>query len=479
MVTHTWDTENDFDGDDDRAGFTADGQGDHPTDILTRGYSYDTSVDSGLVAWYPLHDDGGAYDLSGNGNHGTNNGATTGAVGVRGASCYDFDGTDDYIDTNTILSLSGDITISAWLYWDSEGPYFSINNYGGSSSENHFIVGSGAGINNDLIGAFFDDGSTSITPSSSFSYSTGVWYHVVAVFNDAQSGKLYIDGTLEDDVSTSISPNWQERDTWIGQSRSGGDYHDGKIQDIRIYNRALSSSEIQTLYEQGNPDVAQATTNPEIVRDGGVSRYSMDDADVSGGTIVDSWGTNDGTINGATTGQAGVGDGESFDFDGSNDNVSTTFSDFGGPFTWTAWVKYDGFITHEHPVISTRGSQKGAGLRERGNEQWEYYLWDGSGGTFRSISTNSAPTNKWTFLVVTFDGSNMEIYQNAIKSSDTNSVSSYTTGNDYRIGERADGNGNFPGDIDEVRIYNRALTQSEVWQLYNLGKWMIPEVAER
>ena len=77
------------------------------------------NLQSGLVAWYPF--DGNASDMSGNGNHGTVNGATLGTDrhGQIGKA-YHFDGVDDWIDFNTVsfdgtLERQNDYSIKIWL----------------------------------------------------------------------------------------------------------------------------------------------------------------------------------------------------------------------------------------------------------------------------------------------------------------------------------------------------------------------------
>lgn len=124
----------------------------------------------------------------------------------------------------------------------------------------------------------------------------------------------------------------------------------------------------------------------------------------------------------------------------------------------------DGTGGNERPVISVRNSSgDGGGLRERGNNQWEFYLNNESEAT-----SSSDFAGEWVHLVATADGSTNRLYVDGGEV-DSVSFSGYDTGNDYRIGERADGSGNYGGDIDDVRIYDKVLTATEVNNLYNTG----------
>lgn len=219
--------------------------------ILSNEFS-EVGITEGLVAYYPLNGD--AKDYSGNNNHGTVYGATM-ATGINNKKCYSFDGTNDYILINDgLLYGLSEFTIHA--YYKRSGT--SINECILCSRSN--AVGEGVSI--------------FLLTNGNIRLDTGIYYHWVTDKNIASNEeiiidfiwtpsikKLYINGTLYSSTTTtptSIS-NLSQTVTTIGASQvdgSGlGNYLGGKIQDVRIYNRALSDKEIGILYNTFNPNI--------------------------------------------------------------------------------------------------------------------------------------------------------------------------------------------------------------------------------
>jgi len=186
-------------------------------------------------------------DLSGNGNNGTLvNGV--GYVGTNGGS-LSFDGVNDYVGAGNLGSFYTQGTISYWMYSTAVENYrnpFSTHYLGlnaGIRFEQYTTASPHGGFN-VVIGN--DDGSYSFydySPSSVLSSNT--WYNVVLVWNTTSSNvKGYLNGiekfssshTLWATTLPSIS---------IGSGFSGSRYFKGNISSTKIYNRALTASEIQ------------------------------------------------------------------------------------------------------------------------------------------------------------------------------------------------------------------------------------------
>jgi len=235
-------------------------------------------------------------------------------------------------------------------------------------------------------------------------------------------------------------------------------------------------------------DLSQATTYKDKVRtSSAVSRWSMDSSDVDSGVIKDSWGNNDGTINGASTGVSGVGAGEAFSFDGSDDNVnlgSIDLSSFSA-VTISLWVKFVS-LTENQQIIGTYGVNNSAD-----GEAIDVYDWDGNGNIdlayvrrdssgnaeriLLQIKNLSIGTGTWNHLVATRSGtsaSEMELYLNGAKlntAEDASQGAGTFSKTPCVIGER-DNDWNLSGEIDEVRVYSEALSQQQMWKLYNIGR---------
>lgn len=210
----------------------------------------DLNSDPSLVAYYPFNGD--ANDYSGNGNHGTVYGATL--VEGRSGQCYNFDGVNDYIDcgSSPILKLNTGGTISAWVNFTSfNGTSWSntIVGKGGSSWANHhYILFKASGTNKLLFS--ISDGSNYLNGNGPYTTDINLneWYYVVATW-DSTKKSIYLNGQLCQSVNSIIMPIDTPAPVSIGRTGSNGYYTDGCIEDVRIYNRALSADEIGLLYE--------------------------------------------------------------------------------------------------------------------------------------------------------------------------------------------------------------------------------------
>ncbi len=229
--------------------------------IIPKFISAKTNITEGLVAYYPFN--GNANDESGNGNNGTVYGATLTMDRFGNANnAYIFDGINDYIlvPDNNSLDLSIGLTITAWIYSsDTSGPRVIISKWNDNTWEHSYLFKDHNSSDKLRIslskGNFYDladiEGSTSIT--------VGKWM-CVAVTYDFNTITLYVNGI--EDVSSKRTGTIANSVTnmLIGAVYTGGgikEYFSGILDDIRIYNRALSVSEIQALYNENvsSPDL--------------------------------------------------------------------------------------------------------------------------------------------------------------------------------------------------------------------------------
>ncbi len=223
-------------------------------------------LNNGLVLNMPFS--GNTQDLSGNNNHGTNFGATLGTDRKGQAnSAYEFNGSTNYIDITDANSLdvTQEATFSIWIYQTA------INYDTGNNAYNGRIIEKGnAGIDNGyLIDAIHSASSSQPSycgsnqgrirfiggegMSANSCYGFNNWQHIVVTFKDGVI-KVYYNGVLN--ATKTITRKFipvNNLPVRIGatQPLSGFEYSSfkGKIDDIRIYNRALSEAEIQQLYQ--------------------------------------------------------------------------------------------------------------------------------------------------------------------------------------------------------------------------------------
>jgi hypothetical protein len=214
-------------------------------------------LNNGLVAYYPF--DGNANDASSNSNHGTVDGATlTEDRFGNTSSAYGFDGVDDYIkiNKNALFDVSS-LTISAWVKWEGGTPtdhHAIVSNYSGRLDDSDELQHYGLRIAKQSAFShfFYDDGSQWDDVEGISNIGDGEWHFIVGVLNTGVDAKIYVDGQLEntdtDSIPTSILPSG---DLYIGRDGTAEAElrWNGLIDEVRIYNRALSEDEVQTLYD--------------------------------------------------------------------------------------------------------------------------------------------------------------------------------------------------------------------------------------
>ena len=173
-------------------------------------------------------------DLSGNGNNGTLvNGV--GYVGTNGGS-LSFDGVNDHIQTNLTTHYS-QITLEAWARRNDTNNFRSlIGKYRGDppQTESYEI------LFNNIAGIRFHVTTSSIDFNNST--TTGIWYHVVGTY-DGTTARIYLNGEAVASGARTAGENTVP--FRIGASPRGANYMNGNISSAKIYNKALTASEIQ------------------------------------------------------------------------------------------------------------------------------------------------------------------------------------------------------------------------------------------
>ena len=205
----------------------------------------------GLVSWWP--GDGNANDIR-NGNDGTINGATF-AAGKIGQA-FSFDGVDDYVQvSNSPLLEPQNITVDAWVRSSDPGSYAYILSKGASActaGSYAFYTGGSGG----LIFYIFNGSTYVLSPNAGSAIWDGNWHHVAGTF-DGSYVRLYVDGiAIGSGTSTSITIGYglpTTNDLFIGRyGTTCVPRFNGEVDEVEIYNRALSQSEIQALYAAGS-----------------------------------------------------------------------------------------------------------------------------------------------------------------------------------------------------------------------------------
>ncbi len=255
---------------------------------------------SGLIAYYPF--DGNALDASGNGNHGipnANTGLTTGHAGAAN-SAYLFNGINSQITIPSSVSLespTNQITMAAWilLYGNSRvGAAFWPLLMKSNSSENAFMYR----MSGDLygFGAAFNTWGTQ--GGSAYAFALNTWTFV-AVTYDGANERQYVNGVLNGTQARAITMVADTRPLVIGGDMPGiYESFWGKIDDVRIYNRALSAAEIGQLANQttavpitpGVRGVALGAPTPNPARGASAVEFALSGAGPVDLTVCDALG---------------------------------------------------------------------------------------------------------------------------------------------------------------------------------------------
>ena len=209
-----------------------------------------------LVGYWPMDEESGtsAYDASGKGYIGTIQGASTWQSSSSGSckvgGCFNFNGSSNYINVGDKqdLNLSSGGTISAWIRIPSSwvgSAYPSVAGKGASAgwdSDGWSLFA----FSDNKIGIGMRNGTFTVSPSFTNTIKDQ-WTHIVGTW-DGTTIRLYQDGVQKTSASQTITPPQTSTSFIIGRGPSSY-YFGGLIDDVRVYNRALATSEVKTLYE--------------------------------------------------------------------------------------------------------------------------------------------------------------------------------------------------------------------------------------
>jgi len=451
--------------------------------LLVGSVAY-AGLSDGLVAYWPFN--GNANDEGGKFSHGSVYGATltTDRFGNTN-SAYSFDGINDYIAASADGLPTASRTISLWFYANTLFPPGHLLAYGGSNvCGTSFLMEIN---NNDLLPKGFEVQSHCRVNRLAYTYDTepiGEWYHWV-VTTDETGTKMYINGIEMASNNNPINNTVVNATTQIafgtGVTTSGiapyqdgnAGYFNGIIDDIRIYDRAITEAEIIELL---GPELPEPPKPSEDL----IAYYPF-----NGNAIDESGHGNDGIVNGATLTSDRFGNSNSaYSFDGVNDYVK--FSATKMPQkdrTVTFWL-YTSDVSSNRLMFGYGGNNDSpqyssftiyfVSADKRSIEVHRHY----PGGNFINYVASSPMIDEWYHLAFTTDsnGSNLYINGQLVLSNNT-VISTYVTGKDGFIGAIPTGSGIgpyidsrypfFKGKLDDIRIYNFALTGEEIASIYS------------
>jgi hypothetical protein len=512
----------------------------------TASASATVTVVSGLRGAWLLDEGSGTTtaDSSGNSNTGTFSGSPlpTWTTGITGDGLA-FSGSGGFVNIPSSASLNnlqsqagGGMTLVAWVYPTSTNANQIFLDKGVWTFG---FFGPGAAI---LSHACSTGQVQAYTGSNSVPFNQ--WSQIVATWTGSPSGAsmaIYLNGTPITRNSQDCSGTMSDDSSYaltLGGTLYNRNPFAGTLDDIRVYNRALSASEVKALYN-GTP-TATLTANPTLISNGQSSTLTWSSTNAtsctgtnfstgnatSGSAIVSPSATTTYSI--SCTGTAGTalasatvtvinglqgswlldeGSGTTTADSSGNGNTGTLA---GSPLpTWATGITNKGLaFSGSGGFVSIPSSSSLNNLQAQGGGgmtvvAWVYptstnsnqifldkAMWDfgffGSGAVIFShvcssgqvqayTGTNSVPLNQWSQIVATWtgstSGSSIVIYLNGNvitrNSQDCSGTMSDDSGSALTLGGTFYNRNPFAGTLDDVRVYNRVLSASEVNALYN------------
>ncbi len=445
----------------------------------------------GLVAYYPFNGDASDDSITANNGTAINVTPTQDRFGVAGKAFF-FNGNDSYVQApnRPLHQLPGDFCISFWAQAKDGG----LNGTG-----NAYIIGcsSGPGANpkwlltygttpylNNPIGArnlffqtqqYFLAATLTEKPESNWtsytivrkgnSYRQMVNGQVVASGNYQWTGsRLLSDINITGDL---ILPGIKAPLT-IGWGEGSGFFR-GKIDDVRIYNRALTDNEVKALY-----DYESTPPDNSFITNGLVAYYPF-----NGNANDESGSGNNGVLKGgaAFVNSSSLSQGV-LSLDGASGYVDAQGPQISQYMTVSGWVNYNRLTSWGGLGLVTQGSDIEAAMN------WHIGLNQDIPCRLRPhitiggewVNFNCATvlkSNQWYQVTMSYDGSFVKGYVNGVLDGSVAKSGEFkTTSGNLRIGSYAPVNGTasksyFPGLLSDIRIYNRALSDTEIKALYD------------
>jgi hypothetical protein len=387
---------------------------------------------------------------------------------------YSFNGINNYINIGNNVNPN-QFSVSVWVYQISftsnQAIVSKIRNESGSHYKNFEV---GCMPSSNQIRCIVPNGSTWTELASQYTLNELTWTHIVVTY-DGSLVKIFKNGVADATTFNTTYTNFAS-ETFIGArplNLHNGQltpdiFFNGKIDDTRIYNRAISNTEVTQIYEAEAPPITLQT--------GLVAHYPF-----NGNANDESGNGNNGTVNGATLTTDRFGNAnKAYSFDGNDwieapNSISLNSPALNKTLTISSWVKineWSGVIAQDWGIILSKSFA--------GNSTCEFFAAITRNGGIYGAGTYNFSLNQWYHIVQTVERANnillVKSYVNGQfvgSTTDDNyllGVSYFTpqTNNLY-IGADPIGYTEYcKGAIDDIRIYNRVLSESEISQLYDV-----------
>jgi hypothetical protein len=401
------------------------------------------------------------YDLSGNGKT---------SYFTNGAFYQNYqkgvvlvDGNNDYIST-PLFNLTSPITVSAWVKNVSDdAPVFSASgdgvNYGNNEVIHYFSGKSILIAGNPTAGKYFQFPQLNLNQ----------WSHLVMTRDASNNMSVYLNGVGSTSNSQSYSNTLQMNQIGRYSAFTGAYNAKGSIGEVKIYNRALSASEVLQNY---NASRKKYLPEENIVKNGlvlNIDAANPSSYSGSGNNAFDSsgFGNTATLVNGTGFGTTGGG---TFNFDGTNDYISMGTASSVKPtqLSLACFFKINA-INAPNVIVGKQGNGIGNGSASYALVvQFGKLNFRIESGGIQDASYTFSNTSTYNYAVGTYDGSALKLYLNgSLVGTATTSVSIiYSDSYPLLMGYYANAFATNM-NIGSMQLYNRALSATEVMQNFN------------
>ncbi len=447
---------------------------------------------SGAVLDMRFDENGGDHveDYSGNGNHGVlGPNESYGPKRVDGVSgkALEFDGIDstsaDEVTSDLVYKNMSSFTLSAWI---KPNEINSWQNIVGSEKGNNLD----AGMILEGKELVFHEYSTENTDRDIISSGPNIevdqWQHVLATYDNG-SLKLYKDGDLVDSGTYDLGGDNNNLIVGSAASNTYDRAFNGSIDEVKVYPYVVSGSKANQLYRQGISGLDSNSADNNDLKEGLVLHQSFDRVEtcgqsdtvscpsgMSGEIAVDESGeSNHGELYGpAKRSSHRCLRGQCLEFDGNDDYVeinNTVLSSGRKELAVSAWI----YITGN----AGNSWERYVDLQDGSSNNHSTLYWDDDGSTYgfsalgadANVTGENPPKGRWMHWTGVVNETHAKFYLDGDLKS-TAPISETTAESVVSIGKRYDKYDQAMAKIDEVRVYNRSISEKEIWKLYTRGR---------
>lgn len=376
-------------------------------------------------------------------------GGVTGVAGVVDGA-FEFGGGASYLNTlYTPPSSSSPFSISTWIKKDALGTIEGFLSTSNSASRDGIVQY--IDVNNKLVTLILDNNLGVAEMTSTTAITANEWYNIVLTY-DGTNAIMYINGNNEgSDSSATFATHDHVLKLGEFYPSYGSREWTGEMDETKVFDKDLTQTEIDDLYNAGVPEVNEVAKANEVFYANMDSLYDYSDNlnDLSG-------------FNGVTYDATG----NAMDFDGVSDYLSGTITG-DNSYTISQWVNFDTlsgttYISQRRNVANNANygfSQVAGKLR----------LQSYDGGVFTIDSTTALSVGQWYMLTAVVDGANSKIYiDGGLDTSGT--LATFTSGDDLWIGQSGTSSAYLDAQLSGIVIYPEPKDITFISALYAEGR---------